>query len=134
MSETAKRKRGRPSHAPTEKSRRDVEMLVAFGNTEEQVAIVLGITCPTLRLHYRDALDNGMMRANNAVKANLFRQATKDDPRAFQAMKFWLNCRAGWSEYAPAPTVTKPLGKKEQARLEAESSLVGTEWGALLPN
>ncbi len=45
---------------------------------------------------------------------------------------FWLKCRAGWSEYAPAPAHAEPLGKKERAQLEALSAAEGTEWGKLV--
>lgn len=112
-------------------------MMVAFGNTEAQVAQIIGISEPTLRLHYEAELRNGFLKANNAVASNLFRQATKDDPRAFAAIKFWLNCRAGWSEYAPppkAPDANKPekLGKKEQAVRDAETAEKDTGWERLV--
>jgi hypothetical protein len=44
---------------------------------------------------------------------------------------FWLKVRAGWSEYAPHPQ-PPPLGKKQQAELDAVSSAKGTEWSELV--
>lgn len=124
---------GRPQHAPTGQMRRQVEMMAAFGNTEEQICQIINISKPTLRLHYREELDIGFVKASNAVAMNLWRQATKDDPKAFPAMAFWLKCRAGWSEYSPKPEPKpEPLGKKEIAQLEAETAGVGTEWGHLV--
>lgn len=125
----AKNLGGRPPHEPTDTTRKQVELMVAFGNTFDEIAQIQGITIPTLRVHYRKELDLGLIKANNAVKLNLYRQATKDDPRSFQAMKFWLNCRAGWSEYAPPPAQKpEPLGKKQQANIDAMTAERGTSW------
>lgn len=127
---------GRPAHQPTEADRRQVEMMAGFGLTEVEIASVIGITAPTLRVHYRVELDVGHVKANAKVASNLFRQATKDDPKAVTAAMFWLRCRAGWSEYAPPPAPKEakpePLGKKEAANLEAQSAESGTGWGELL--
>ena len=124
---------GRPLHAPTENTQRQVEMLASFGNTEDQIAQIVGISHPTLRRHYKQCLELGHIKANNAVAKNLFRQAIKDDQRAFPAIKFWLNCRAGWSEYAPPPAALEPKpGKKEQAQRAADTAEEGTEWSHLV--
>lgn len=116
MKPKQKKPRGRPAHQPTETLRRQIEMMVAFGNTEGQICQIIGIAEPTLRLHYRAEIDHGFAKANNAVAMNIFRQATKDDPRAITAAMFWMKCRAGWSEYMilPRPGAATPLGKKEQ--------------------
>jgi hypothetical protein len=42
-----------------------------------------------------------------------------------------MKTRAGWSEYAPPPKPA-PLGKKEQASIDAETAAIGTEWGSLV--
>ena len=88
----------RPLHVPTAETRRQVEMMAAFGNTEGQIARIVGVSEPTLRLHYRCELDNGHVRANNMVAMNHFKQATNDDPKSVQAAQFWLKTRAGWRE------------------------------------
>lgn len=124
----AKNVGGRPPHEPTDETRRQVQMMTAFGNTQEEIAQIIGVTQPTLRVHYRTEIDTGLSRANNAVKLNLFKQATKDDPRAFNAIKFWLNCRAGWSEYSPAPAKADAVGKKTKAQLDAQTAEKGTTW------
>jgi hypothetical protein len=123
---------GRPAHEATPERKRQVEMMAAFGNTEDQIASILGISKPTLLTHYRAELDFGHVKANNAVAANIFRQATKDDAKSVEAAKFWLKTRAGWSEYAPAPPKEPPLGKKEQQQLAAETAGAGSEWGHLV--
>lgn len=124
---------GRPQHAPTDQTRRQIEMMVAFGNTQDQICQIMGFSLPTLHKHYRAELDLGMVKASNAVAMNLWRQATKDDPRSVRAAEIWLTNRAGWSAYAPkAEPKPEPLGKKEIAQLEAETAGVGTEWGHLV--
>lgn len=120
--ETEPKSAGRPPHVPTDQTRRQVEMMVSFANTQEQIAAILGITEPTLRKHYEAELAIGHVKANNAVAMNLFKQATKDDPKAIRAAEFWLERRAGWSVYIPVtPSAPKDekLGKKEQALLDA---------------
>ena len=87
---------GQPPHAPTEKTRAEVGALTSFGNTQEQIADHLGICVDTLVLHYRDELDNSVVRANAKVAAKLFRKATEGDD--LSAMIFWLKTRAKWRE------------------------------------
>ena len=128
----APRKRGRPAHEPTPTTRRQVEMMAAFGNSQPQIAAIIGVSEPTLVLHYSAELESGHVKANNAVAANLFKQATKDDPKSVQAAQFWLKCRAGWSEHAPLPMRTPAMGKKAAAEVAAETAAVGTGWSDLL--
>lgn len=124
---------GRPRHEPTPVSRAHVERACACGIPELLIARIVGITAPTLRLHYREELDTGLHKANLAVANNLFRQATKDDPKAIRAIEFWLACRAGWTRFASAPVdKVEPLGKKQIAEREAETAAEGTEWSDLV--
>lgn len=116
-----RRHAGRPKHLPTAALRRQVEMMAAFGNTNKQIAQMLAISAPTLRLHYRGELDLGYIRANNAVAMNLFRQATRDDPKSVRAAEFWLRTRAGWREAVPPPGAAEKLGKKEVAQDRADT-------------
>ncbi len=83
-------------HEPTEKTRAEVGALVSFGNTQEEIASYLGIGISTLIEHYRDELDNSVIRANAKVAAKLFRKATEGDD--LSAMIFWLKTRAKWRE------------------------------------
>ena len=50
---------------------------------------------------------------------------------ALKAIMFALQCRFGWSLYAPPP-LERPLGKKEQLQMEAETAHAGNSWGELL--
>ena len=125
---------GRPRHEPTAQTRAMVETFAAFGIPQDDIAKVIGITPPTLREHYRDELDLGLIKANAKVAQNLFTIACKPSREGLTAAMFWLRGRAGWSEYAPrrVESDVQSLGKKAQAELEAGTAHEGTEWGALL--
>lgn len=107
---------GRPEHAPTDKTRFEVSMMVSFGNSQPQIAAVIGISEHTLRLHYREELDLGAVRANRSVAMNLFKQATRDDPKAFHAAAFWLKTRAGWKEPPAEQRLSGSVGVFDASR------------------
>lgn len=88
-------KPGRPPYVPSEESRHLVVVMVAGGIQQKEIAAALKIDHTTLCKHYRDELDQGMVRANTQVVANLYRQ-TKDNVRAAE---FWLTNRdaARWA-------------------------------------
>ena len=69
--------------------------MVAYGFTQQQIAGVLGISHPTLRKHYADALENGKARVIERVAESLYDVAVAGD---VQAQKFFLSARGGWAE------------------------------------
>jgi hypothetical protein len=83
-------------HVPTDISRAEVSALTSFGNTQEEIASYLHISVDTLTRHYRDELDNSVVRANAKVAAKLFRKAIDGDD--IKAQIFWLKTRAKWRE------------------------------------
>lgn len=102
-------------HEPTEKTRAEVGALTSFGNTQEQIADHLGIHPETLRIHYREELDNSVVRANAKVAAKLFRKATEGDD--LSAMIFWLKTRAKWREKDDDTSVSHKMLEKLIDRL-----------------
>ena len=123
-------------HVPTVKTRAIAEAGAGFGIPHEAIARQLEIDPKTLRLHYADELRWGADRATFAVANTLYNIATdKAHPKCAPAAMFWLKCRAGWSEFMPAPSprpeTAVPLGKKEQAMLDAND--VPEDWGAVIP-
>jgi hypothetical protein len=118
------------NHKPTAEQRKQVEAMAGYGIPHDDIARVLSISKPTLQKHYRDELDTGHVKANAKVADNLFKIATGQGREAVTAAIFWLKVRAGWSEYAPSP-LPPPLGKKEQAQIDAVASK-STEWGTLV--
>jgi len=47
-------KPGRPAHVPTEKDRKTVEAMASYGIRQEEIALVLGVSEPTLRQHWAE--------------------------------------------------------------------------------
>jgi hypothetical protein len=89
---------GRPEYVPTDKDRAFVRAMSMAGAQHERMAEVIGITAKTLRKHFRHELDYGRDQANANVVANLYRQATKDDPKAITAAIYWTKAQMGWRE------------------------------------
>ena len=49
-------KAGRPRHAPSDATRRAVRAMAADRRSQDQIAAAIGITGPTLRMHYHEEL------------------------------------------------------------------------------
>jgi hypothetical protein len=86
---------GQPQHQPTDKSRSTVKAMSAYGVPQEQVARVLDIDSKTLRLHYRNELDLGLIEANTQIARTLFQQAVGGN---IGALIWWTKSRMGWRE------------------------------------
>ena len=122
--------RGRPPHAPTEKDRKTVEAMASYGVPQDEIALVLGVSLPTLRRHYGAVLRVAAIKANAKMAESLFAQALSKGPGALGAKIFWLKCRAGWTEAKPPAEASAGYqSKKEAARGAAETAGVGTDWG-----
>lgn len=85
----------RRPHEPSKESRQLVQLHATIGTPQNVIADILGIDDKTLRLYYRDELDQALARANASVGGALFNKATKGDTAA---MIFWMKTRAGWRE------------------------------------
>lgn len=95
----SKPKRGRPPHEPTKQSREQVELYVAMGTTQEDIARVMGFSVDSLARHYREELDTGVIKANAKMAQSLFRKGVSmKGPGAVTAAIFWLKTRARWKE------------------------------------
>lgn len=127
---------GRPRYAPTDKERGQAKALAAMGVPHTDIAVVLQISTPTLRRHFRQELDVGAIEANAKVAQSLFKQATDPNKPSTVACIFWLKCRGGWTEggadRAPATPRDDPPGKKEIANRAARTAEKGTGWDGLL--
>lgn len=130
---TAKRKPGRPEYAPTDRDRAQVKALAAMGATMFEVALVMGLSEPTLRKYFHLELATGSVEANAKVAQSLFKQATSQDKPNVTAAIFWLKARAGWRDgNRPDGDRDEPPGKKAIAQEEAKVAAVGTDWEHLL--
>lgn len=93
-----KNKGGRPPHKPTEALRKQVEAMAGYGITQPDIARCLSIHQETMRIHYRDELDLGLVKANTAIAQSLYKKAMAEGTGAVTAAIFWLKTRAGWKE------------------------------------
>lgn len=122
-----KNKGGRPpggGFKPTPEHRQMVEVGAAIGLTEAELCLAIinpdtgkPIDLKTLRLHFREELDTGHVRAHMKVGAGLFKNATTataQHPGGNPVCQFfWLKCRLRWrqnhdqDEGEPPPTVER---------------------------
>lgn len=86
---------GRPAFQPTKEMRESVEMMVAAGIAQDDIAGCLSISDVTLRKHFADEIAYGATRINQGVVKKLVELVGKGD---FNAIKFWLQARMGWSD------------------------------------
>jgi DNA-binding CsgD family transcriptional regulator len=124
---------GRPGHVPTRVTRERVEVLVAGGLRQWQIASVLGISVPTLCEHYMPQLENGRARKRAEMLEALFKAGKEGGNVA--AQKAWLALPDDMENPPPPPPgKDAPVGKKEQAISDAATAALGTDWANLLPN
>lgn len=118
---------GRKPYEPTEKDRIQVKMLAAMGVPDYDIAKVMQLSGPTLRKYFFQELEAGHIEANAQVAQSLYKMATDKEKPNVSAAIFWLKTRARWSE-----AKEEDLGKKEIARIAAESAGKNTPWENLL--
>lgn len=82
------------AHEPTEKDREQVLAMAGYGLPQTDIAVVMGISKPTLIKYYREELDKGIIIANSKVIESLFINATKK--YNVTAQIFWAKNRCGW--------------------------------------
>lgn len=109
-----KRQRGRPEgtgYHPTPAQREQVELMAACGIPEEDMVVLIinpkskkPISPVTLRKHFREELDRGILGANMKVIGGLFKNATtktKLYPAGNPILQiFWAKCRLRWNQSA----------------------------------
>lgn len=87
-------------HVPTAETRAQVRAMAQF-LTQADIAAFLGISDKTLRKHYADEIEHGVVRANAKVVQNLYAYASgaKGTEKAqVTAGIFWAKTRAGFRE------------------------------------
>lgn len=91
----AKPKIGRPRHAPTDESRKLVELAAAVGTPHHDIAKLIGTGTRQLLENYPEEVALGKIRANVKIGGTLYNAAIKGN---ITALIFWQKCQAGWSE------------------------------------
>ncbi|SDC30585.1 hypothetical protein SAMN05444678_102254 [Sphingomonas sp. YR710] len=120
--------RGRPPHVPTEKNRMKIMLLLALGNTEDDVAAAIGITAKTLRKHYSRQLKeraSARLRLDGELLASLAAAAAKENVGAIKELYKRLDKHEmvqladKVADRGRAVAPPPKLGKKEEARITA---------------
>lgn len=78
-------------------------MLAAEGIPQREICRALEIDPKTLRKRYRRELDIGAAKLQCALTFHLLRIAGGRGAVALKAIRFALQSRFGWSEFAPRP-------------------------------
>ena len=86
---------GRKPHAPSDRDRKTVEAMTAYGIPQDSVAKVIGIDKKTLIKYYREELDTAKAKAIASVAEMLYNQCKQGN---VTAMIFYLKTQAKWSE------------------------------------
>lgn len=90
---------GTPAHQPTQASRNLVLLCGAMGQTQEQMARLIGISETTLKLHYAVELKDGGQKILTGIAGNLARIAQDPNhPKCVTAAIFWLKTKGGFRE------------------------------------
>lgn len=122
---------GRPMHVPTAETREQVEVLSAGGMFAWQIAGYLGISEPTLRLHYEQEILIGAARKKGEMFLALFEAGKAGNVSAMKA--FLASCREhGANPLEEKPAKQAPVGKKEQQIADARRPNLSTSLGALM--
>jgi len=101
MGKKAKLPEGRPPHVPTKDLRTIVELLVASGVSNANIAQKLKISVNTLKKHYAEELENGWTNGILDASQAIFDEIrSKDSDKRLDAAKFFLTRRSRglWSE------------------------------------
>jgi hypothetical protein len=88
----------RKPHEPTAATRKLVRTLAGVGQDQDDIARQVGISPKTLRLHYRDELDEGHTEAVAAVIGKLYEMIQDGNSKA---AIFADKCRGGKRDEAP---------------------------------
>lgn len=123
---TERDKGGRPPFEPTAAQRRQVAISAGGGMSHEDIALALGIARNTLEKHFQGELSVGASKKRLEVLNALYRGAMKGNVAAAKAYL------ANEPRVAAPPPKPEPIGKKQQAEVEARTAADGTEWGSLL--
>jgi hypothetical protein len=141
-------------HYPTPYTRRQVELLVAYGMTRECIAHVMNISTATLYANYRTELAYGKEIQNAAMAERIYHQALYGTGKESAALAmFWMKTRGGWKESmnvgvfdgnadGSAVAAARELTFEERAirlaqilnrrRIEGGGSIVGEREGAVV--
>jgi hypothetical protein len=113
--------RGRKRHRVTPQGRENVAQLKGAGASDDDIALQLGLSLPTLRKYYFRELSHGRSLARNEIVQALYAKAKAGNVTAMKAyLAETSKTEAAEVAYrAPSASAAKP-GKKEERQAAAE--------------
>jgi hypothetical protein len=112
----------------SDEERRQVEILIGGGMSQDDIARAIGRTLETLRRHFVEELRCGRAKSRAAVIVAQFETALKGNASAQD--KYLGKSQVGTNVPAdPLPARPLRLGKKDVAQLAASRAGEGSEWG-----
>jgi hypothetical protein len=119
---------GRPPYEPSQETREKVEILIAGGESEEDIARVVGLSRTTLRQHFAEELATGRAKRRADVLIAQYRTAVAGNASAQD--KFLK--KSDLPVFQPQAPKEPKLGKKEIALRDAQRPEPGTPLGDLM--
>lgn len=133
---------GRPEFEPSHRQREEVKLAKADNWADERIARYLGISRSTLLKHFADELERGTDMLRMAVLRDVKASAAKGNRAAAEMVLNLPGMITGVTvlptpgEEVEPPTTGEAavpgLGKKEQARRDAQAAHKGTAWDRIV--
>ena len=130
---------GRPTFKPPARLRRRVAELVAAATSQDEIATAIDVAPKTLRKHFRAELDSGRRKSKVTLSPCVtpkqdtpldYMLAVMNDTTTDPARRDRMAIAA--APYLHARLGDMSLGKKQQAKVDAELAGKGTAWEDLL--
>lgn len=115
---------------PDAEQHRQIKAMTAMGMLPAEVAVVIGVSAPTIRRVIKGdpELRSAEIQTDAKVAASLYKMATREKNPVPACAIFWMKARRGWSD-RPAGGEDSPA--KKQERKEAARRVGGS--GKLAP-
>ena len=124
--------RGRKSFGKSKENQLVVMTMKAAGWTQEKIATFLGCDVKTLRKHFSLELDAGAIQIEGMALQVLVRKMMGGNLSAARDLITMSQAQSPRVKPVAIEPKDEPLGKKEQAKLDAKSSPSG--WAEVLGN
>lgn len=122
--------RGRKRHARRAEIAEKVAVLKATGSTDEQIALRIGLSVPTLKKYYFRELESGADLARQVLVETMWGKALDGNVSAAKFIRDELPKGAA-AKFAQSQRERRspPPGKKEMRAQAAETAGDGSAWG-----
>lgn len=120
---------GRPEFEVTDELRDRVEWYIAAGMKRDDVARAIGCTKNTLDKHFEDQILNGWARKKAAILDLMIATAKDGNASIQKRLEQIISTTGAAQKFEAEVPKQEPLGKKQQAVVDAKTAGLGTDWG-----